>query len=915
MHLKTRRRTVGVAAAAAMVAALALPPWQSAQAGVGRVSVGGLTTEHLADPLGIDTAEPRLSWITEANYNGAKQRAYEIRVSTKDNNSGDMWSTGKVKSADSFDVEYAGKPLQPRTRYYWSVRVWTESSSGPSAWSDRASFETAFLEPSQFGGRWIGRESTAAATATPEVLLRKEFTLANKEITSARAYVAGLGYHELYLNGTRVGDHELDPGSTVYDKTILYVTHDVTSLLRRGKANAIGVSLGHGYYTGYPVLKLQLDVTYKNGATERIVTDGTWSTEDGPTTANSVMRGETYDARLEQPGWNDTGFDAAGWDAALIRTAPAGQLEAQDMEPIRVTGTLPTPVLREHDSGAQIYDFETTRAGWATVQFQGPAGATVTMKYGEKLLADGTVNNNSTLQAYTYVLKGGGVETFTPSYSYNGYRYLQVNAPEGVTVRSVVGKTVNNDVASTGGFTSSNELFNRYHKAMRQSIVSNLHSFPTDTPMYEKAGWTADGHLFADSTLLNFDSESFWAKWMGDHADSLNTSGQLPVTLPGTRTPTDDPVWTSSYILVNYELYQSRGETRILSEHYDGMKLWVDHLEDVIAATGYLYTGGTYGDHEPAAGGPDNPDNAEFPRTADNRAIGTAHIYLTAVQMAEIARVLGKTSDAAGFDALAGTIKQAYNAALYNPTEKLYSANPPEYRQTDNLVPLAFGLAPEADRAAICANLADDVHVEWQDHLDTGAVGTKYIMPILTQCGQQELAFKVATNPTYPGWGWWFQTLDGLDVGPETLIVDTMWEAWCWFPSTDCVTDSSRSHNHAFRGTIDDWLYEYVAGIRSTAPGYRQIQIQPYPVGDLTDASAYVTSPLGTVSSSWTRTAKAFTLKVEVPVGATAEVLVPVGAGQSVSGSGGAKLKKVKDGYATFTVGSGDYTFKATSKK
>lgn len=913
------------------------------------LQVGNLTTEHLSDPLGIDTPVPRFGWILSADYNGARQQAYEVRVSSDEAGMGDVWSSGRVDSAESFDVEYGGPALESLTRYFWSVRVWNEADQA-SQWSDPAWFETAFLSPGEFGGAWIGRESEVPATQTPEVLLRREFEVEDQSVAAARVYVAGLGYHEVYVNGQRVGDHELDPGFTVYDKTVLYLTHDVTGLVRQGGANAIGVSLGHGYYGDYPVLKLQMDITYADGTRQQLLTDESWYTADGPTVANAVMSGESYDARLEQPGWNEPGFAGeSGWQRAIVREAPEGTLTAQTMRPIRVTGELGTPVLRRHESGAQIFDFETTRAGWATVQMQGPAGATVAMKYGEKLNDDGTVNNSNG-QQYSYTLRGGQAETYSPSYSYNGYRYVQVDAPDTVEILSVVGKTVHNDWPSTGGFSSSNELFNRYHDAMRASILSNVHSIPTDTPMYEKSGWTADGHLFTPSALMNFDSSTLWVKWMGDHLDSLSDEGDLPVVLPQRNMPppgaggpgpgaggpgpgaggpgeggpgpgagpggpggdagASSPIWTASYILINSELYEQRGDTRVLVQNYDGMKRWLEHFEDTIRETGYIYTGQTFGDHEPAGGGPDDPARAEFPRTGDNRALGTAYIFLTANRLAEIARVLGREQDAAEFESFAQTIRSAYNAALYDPQARLYSANPPEYRQTDNLVPLVFGLAPEEDRQAICENLRRDVAEEWQDHLDTGAVGTRFILPVLTDCGYGELAFRVATNPTYPGWGWWFQTLDGLDIGQETLIVDTMWEAWCWFPSQDCLRNSSRSHNHAFRGTIDEWLYEYVAGIRRMAPAYRQIRIKPYPVGDLTDASAYITTPLGKVSSSWTIDDGGFRLEADVPVGATAEIMVPVGPDQTATGSDGATLVEVRDGYAVFSAGSGKYDFR-----
>jgi alpha-L-rhamnosidase len=284
-------------------------------------------------------------------------------------------------------------------------------------------------------------------------------------------------------------------------------------------------------------------------------------------------------------------------------------------------------------------------------------------------------------------------------------------------------------------------------------------------------------------------------------------------------------------------------------------------------------------------------------------------------QLADVAELLGKQADAQSIDAWADTVRTAYNEALYRPAQKLYSRTGTEYRQTDNIVPLIFGLAPQADRAAICENLKNDVEVAWDGHLDTGAVGTKWILPALTDCGYVDLANRVATNPTYPGWGWWFQTVHGYNNGAETFIVDGHWEAWCWFgarTAANCAFDPARSHNHAFRGTVDDWLFEYVAGIKRAAPAYRAIEIKPVPVGDLDHASAHTTTPLGRVSSAWTRSDRKFRLKVTVPVGATATVHVPSG-GRSVDVDGrGAKRVGSVDGHELYEVGSGEYRFTAT---
>ncbi|MET0495834.1 MAG: family 78 glycoside hydrolase catalytic domain [Actinoplanes sp.] len=1054
-----------------MVLVLALPvlgagPAMADQA-VGQLQVARLTVEHQEDPLGIGVAEPRLSWALQSGVRGARQSAYQVQVSAKPHGTGDVWDTGRVSSAKSLDVAYAGADLQSRTRYYWRVRVW-DADRRASAWSDAAWFETAFLDGDDFPGDWIGARATPATNilpgaswiwypqgnpadsapvgtrffrrafdlpagarvtaatfqltaddsfvltvngrqvarspqvndswrtavdadltgdlrpgrnviavqaanaqpgpsglvgrlrvelagadpislvtdaawkssdtdvpgwqqpgfddsawpaalvaapygsgpwgnsvgpATPrEPLLRKDFT-AQKRITSARVSVVGLGYYKLYLNGRRVGDHELDPAFTVFDKTVLYATYDVTGALRAGD-NTVGVSLGRGYYAmtnpdewvsspwhGEPKLKFALDITYADGSSGQILSDGSWKLADGPTTSDSLWFGETYDARLEQPGWNNTGFDDSGWRPARIVPAPAGELRAQSFPPIKVTGSLTATAVTTPASGTTVHDYGTPTAGWATVALSGPAGAQVTITYGEKLKSDGTVDNvggfGMQLQKYTYVLKGGGRETFTPSYSYAGFRYVQVTAPTGVTVPAVTAQRVHTAVRTTGDFTSSSDLLNRYHAAQANTVLNNLHSVPTDTPMYEKRPYTADGFLAADSAIASFDMRDFYENWMRAHRDDQTAEGNLGQTVPGTLGAKEvvDPVWTASFVLVNWDLYWYYGDTRPLADNYEPMKAWLGFFERKIAQTGYIYTGGSYADWL-------SPGFAMPPEGA--RLAGTAYLYKTTTTLAAIARALGHDDDAARLDRLAATIAAAFQAKFFDASKGAYYDDPAAgYRQTSNLLPLSLGLVPAAKRATVVAHLVDDVNSRGA-HLNTGALGTKLILPVLTDTGNSELAYRVATNPAYPGWGYWF----------EALGATTMWEEW---PA------GSRSRQHAFMGTVDDWLFQDVAGIEPAAPGYAKVKIQPVPVGDLRQASAHVASPFGPVRSAWTRDQGLFSLQVSVPVGATGEVLVPVRAGDQVTAPAAASYQGTQQGYARYQVGSGAYEFRAVT--
>lgn len=884
--------------------------------------IGDLTVEHLVEPLGIDAVRPRFAWRTEAQGRGFEQAAYQLAVASSPEaaarGEGDLWESGRVTSPQQAEVEYAGRDLASTTRYYWAVRVW-DAAGAASAWSASASFETAFVDASQFKGEWIGRVPTSPAvpnTERPEPLLRREFDLP-KDVAQARLHISGLGYYEAALNGARVGDHQLDPGFTSYDKTVLYVTHDVTQQLRRGE-NAIGVRLGRGFYatkTGGsfyqwyatpwnsdPKVKLQLDVRFTDGTTASILSDEKWKAADGPTTRDSVLLGDVYDARIEPAGWTGAEFNDFTWAPAVLATPPQGALRAQTAPPIRVTGATAPEAITRPKSGVAVYDFGIPRAGWSRVRLRGPAGTKVTVKYGEKLLPDGTVQHTGSfyapdeqLQTDTYTLSGNGTETWEPRYSYKGYRYVELEgSPALPEVVDIEGRLVHNDVKSVGGFKSSSALFNGLHAAMRRTMLANLHSIPTDTPMYEKNGWTADAHLFADSSIRNFDMAAFWEKWMGDVRDSQRPAGDLPAISP---TPPRgfgdliDPVWAAAYVYINWDLYTYYGDVRTLREHYDPMKRWIEHLESTIRGTEYIWEGYSFGDWV-------SPGNVFAPE--GTRLAGTAFVYDQTRTMARIARVRGQDEDAKRFDTLAETIARRFNEEFYNAEKGIYETEKKDvgYRQGSNLFALHFDLVPAGERKRVLENLVQDIMVTRKGHLNTGAPSTKMILPVLTEAGYGDVAYTVATNPTYPGWGFW-----------AAKGATTMWEYW---------EEGSRSRQHAFMGTIDDWFFTHLAGLQPAAPGWREITVKPYLIGDLDHASAHTTTPSGRAASGWRKKGDRLELTVEVPPNTTAQISVPTRDAASVTEGGrpaaeapGLRTLGSANGYATYAVGSGTYVFGA----
>jgi len=749
----------------------------------------------------------------------------------------------------------------------------------------------------------------AAPTAhRPEPLLRKEFSV-SKQVKNARVYVSGLGYYVLSIDGKRVGDRVLDPGFTVYNKSALYATYDVTSAVRQHGPHALGVTLGRGFFGLYPGdtkywgpapwladprLRLELQVDYTDGSHDTIVSNDGWQIHDGPTTSDSIYMGETYDARLAQPGWDRPGFDAAGWQSAAEVATPTTNLGPESMQPIRVVDTLRAEQVTSPKPGTYVFKFPVMTAGWAQLRARGAAGTEVTLRYGEMLRADGTVNNdgdpgltNGPIQTDRYILSGNGVETWQPSFSYKGFQYIQVDGYPGTpTADDVVAQVVHTDVPSTGTFNSSNELLNTIHAITQRTILNNMHSILTDSPMFEKRGWLDDATMLAATADDNFGMDRFFGNWVHDMTDNQGSNG-AGVDLSPNPYPAgyNDPIWAGALVLVPWQTYQDYGDQKILETNYASMSRYLDY--EASQANGYIQRG-VYGDWASPNPIPEHV-TAAFAPPEGPQLTATAYFYKHALVMAQAAQVLGHADDATRFGTLAARIKDAFNAKFLDRATGVYHTDiAAGYRQTSNAVPLTFGLVPPELVDKVTQNLVADVRAHG-NHLNTGDAGTKELLPALTEQGHVDTAFAIATQRTYPGWGY------QIDNGATTL-----WERW------ETVT---RSRNHAFEGTIDDWFYRYLAGIKPAAPGYAQIAIHPYVPAGLDHAGASEQTVRGTVASSWRKTGNAFHLDVAVPVNATATVYVPLfGHGQG-SADNGAKLLRIQGDEAVYAVGSGHWQF------
>ncbi len=676
--------------------------------------------------------------------------------------------------------------------------------------------------------------------------LRREFRLDARPVR-ARAYVAALGYYELRINGQKVGDHVLDPGWTTYDKRVLYVTYDVTAQLRQG-ANAVGLMLGQGWY-GQREALMQLNIELEGGRKAEIVTDESWRAGQGPILADSIYNGETYDATRETEGWDQPGFEASSWPAAVVVDGPKGVLSAQMMPPIKVVDTLAPRKLSSPKPGVYVYDLGQNISGWVQLRVRGPRGTKVRLRHAELIYDDGTLNTENLRRAKAtdyYVLRGDADgEVWEPRFTYHGFRYVELTGyPGAPSLDSIRARVVHTAVEPTGAFAASKQILNDIQRITLWGVRTNLHSVPTDCAQRdERMGWMADAHLAAETAMLNFDMAAFYTNFLRDMSDEQSSDGAVTDTVPHKwgRRPAD-PAWGSAYPLIAWYMYLHYGDRRVLETHYEGLKAWADFLASKAEnhIVGYSY----YGDWVP------------IEKTPGELVSTFYHIWSHDI-VARAAAVLGRTADAEVYSKRAAEIREAFHRKFYRPETGDYANG----TQTANLLPLYLEIAPKEVQGRVRGNLRHDILYRNNTHLTTGIVGTKYLLPYLTRAGLADLAYELATQITFPSWGYM------IERGATTL-----WELW-----QEKTGPSMNSHNHPMYGSIGAWFYESLAGLAADPdkPGYRRIVMRPQMVRDLRWAAGRIRTPYGTAACSWQRTEDSAEVEITVPVGSEAEIHIP----------------------------------------
>ncbi|MDC0935854.1 family 78 glycoside hydrolase catalytic domain [Pirellulales bacterium] len=848
-----------------------------------------LRCEHLEDPLGIDDLEPRLSWkltATREGLRGQAQSAYRMIVASDrsllEQHHGDLWDSGRVASDRSHLAPYAGRPLKSRTECWWKVRVWDEHGN-VSDWSRDAHWSMGLLTSAAWkGANWIAAEHAEAPgtgidehRTLPGRTVRRDFVIPSaKTVRRATAYVCGLGFFDLHVNGRLIGDQLMNPALSGYNKRALYVTFDITDTVRSG-SNVVGAVLSNGRFFaprlqnpvpmhsyGDPQMIAQIHVEYSDGSEQTIVTDDSWKvTAAGPLRGSNEYDGEQYDARMEMPGWSAPGFDDSDWQPAKLVPSPGGQLEAQMIEPIRITEELTPIKIVQAKPGIWMVDFGQAFYGVVRLKVSGPAGTRVSIRTSFNVLPDGTlnyINDRSAKNTDVYTLKGKGVEVWHPRFRGNATRWAQVEGYPGTPTKdNFTGLVTHTDHKPVGEFACSNELVNRVYLNARWGTRLQNRSVPMEPDRDERMPWSGHPAKTSESEGWAFNVARFYEHFLHNYRVHQADDGHMQEILPPYWLfDGKDIIWPSVTTIIPDWYYNFYGDDRPLRDNFDMMKRFVLYHEQTNLKPDNTMDHCTYGDWVDGASIGANSRN----HGATSRPLmATAYLYNNCRIVERAARILGKPADEKYFGDLADRIYAGFNSRFFDPESATYESA----TQCSSVLPLAFGLVPDEHRQEVVDNLTHDILVTHKGHTSVGLIGTQWQMQVLTNIGRPEVAYKIATRTERPSWGYM------ISHGATTS-----WERW----DTDTQDGGMNGESQKIlSGNFEAWCYQTLGGINydPEEPGFKHIILRPRLVGDLTWARASHESVYGKIESDWRIENGQVNWRVVVPPNTTATAYVP----------------------------------------
>lgn len=811
-----------------------------------------LRTEYLVEPIGLDAKRPRFTWEYEAKKKDFSVSKSEIRIGT---------------SPDNLEVYNDNYDIRPETRYYWTVTIWDDKGN-PSETSKMASFETGKMDIKEWKAKWITDSNDKEIESAP--LFRKTIKI-DKTIKDAKLYISSAGYYEFFINGKRVGENYLDPGYTHFDKRNLYVTHDIMSLLNSGD-NVLTAVLGNGWYNEQsvatwnfhkarwrdrPRMIAEAKIVFDDGTQEIICTDESWKTNIGAYTYNNLYSGDNYDARLEEKGWKENGFNDASWKNAMVTEEPSPILKAQQMPGIRIDEELRPSEVHKFNDQLYVFKFDKNFTGFCRLKVKGEPGTQITIKHGELLKKDGRLEQGNInvyyypekpgeiFQTDKFILTGEGEEVFMPSFTYHGFQYVEIETtkPVQLTEQNLTGVFIHTDLTPVGSFSCSNPLLNRIWDATMEAYKSNIHSIPTDCPQREKNGWTADAHVAVDLGLLGFDGITLYEKWMEDFIDNQRDSiDDISPIIPSSGWGFDSkigPVWDAAMFLIPNTLYNYYGDSRSIEKLYPTLERYLGYLQRQEDKDGYINFG--------------LGDWVFWKATTNNTYTSTSYYYLQNELMGKFAKLLGK--DSTPYATKASDLKKKINDKFFDPQTGVYA----EGTQAAQALALYLEIVPEGKESMVAKSLVDSIRAN-NHFLDFGLIGSKTVPAMLTKYGYIEDAMKMITKTDAPSWGYWIQ--QGYTTLPETWTISPEFR--------------DASLNHVFLGDVSAWMMNQLVGINydPAHPGFENILITPHFVSGIDWAKGQYHSVKGMIKSSWKKVGDKITLNVEVPAGVKATVIV-----------------------------------------
>lgn len=894
------------------------------------VSVNNLKCESKVNPLGVEAKNPRFSWEINSTERATYQSAYHILVSDTPEklkaNIGNIWDSNVIKLDQSLQVAYNGAPLSAEKKYYWKVKIVNQGGK-ESAWSNTALWQMGLLSSGDWSkAAWISLENLSdsmkvvpgthgdgkklgskAIKRSIVPLFRKEFVL-EKKIKNATLYISGLGHYEATINGQKTGNSFLAPGWTSYDKVCLYNSYDVTNQLKQGK-NAIGVIVGNGFYNinrerytklviayGYPKMISKLKIDYTDGTSSSIVSGTDWKCTPSPITYSSIFGGEDYDATLEQKGWNLAEFDDSKWASAIAADVASERITAETDFPLTVREVIKVKKTEQTKPGKYLYDFGQNCSGIIELKVKGKKGSVILLTPGELITPGKEINQRASGGPYyfSYTLKGDGVETWRPRFTYYGFRYLAVEgaAPasqkqSGDTPQIIDIQMLHtcNSSPKAGEFSSSNQLFNQIYTLIDWAVRSNTQSVVTDCPHREKLGWLEQTYLMGASMFYNYDLYSLYTKAIHDMIVDQTPEGLIPDIAPeyvpfqgGFR---DSPEWGSAGVILPWMVWQWYGDKSVIEDALPMMKRYVGYLGT--KADNYIlsYGLGDWFDY-----GPNSPGEAQLTPKA---LTATAIWYYDIVLLSKMMELTDHKEDAIKMSVLASEVKRAFNAKFFNSATKVYSTG----SQTAMSMPLVVGLVDEKERIPVFNNLVDSITKSGKS-LTAGDIGFHFLVKALEVGGGSQLLFDMNFRNDVPGYG--FQ----LKKGATALT-----ESW---PALEEV-----SNNHLMLGHIMEWFYTGLGGIKQEekSVAFKNIVIRPEIVGDITWVKSSYHSPYGLIRSEWKKDGKNLEMNIEIPANTTATIYLPTNKESSITENGiKIAVSKSTDGKFFCKVGAGSYIYR-----